>query len=267
MGSYTKCWRIWRYENVTPSYDKFYYVTEGEFYLNINDHEFIAKKGQLFFLPFNSTQSYYHISDNTATKYWFHAIYKCNEMDISQLLNLPYYIEVPQKDHNYITGLFKKILNEEVAIPIADKLEQKAAMLELLAYYIQRASANPESHLTEKRLVRDAQLREIIQYIEDHLSEDITVQELCQIPHFHPNYFIRYFKAGIGCPPRDYINKRRMERAKQLLQNEKISIQDVARITGFKSSYYFSRLFKQKTGFTPTDYRLISHAKPTSEEK
>ena len=39
-GAYTQCWQSWRYDNVTPAYNKLYYVVDGEFYLKINDAEY-----------------------------------------------------------------------------------------------------------------------------------------------------------------------------------------------------------------------------------
>ena len=80
--------------------------------------------------------------------------------------------------------------------------------------------------------------------------------------HFHPNYFIRYFKEATGLSPMEYISNLRIEHAKRMLQTEEMAIQDIAKAVGFKSSYYFARIFKRKTGFTPTDYRLVSSSKP-----
>ena len=71
-GAYTQCWQSWRYDNVTPAYNKLYYVVDGEFYLKINDAEYQAQAGQMFLLPYNSTQTYYHFSSHLATKYCVH---------------------------------------------------------------------------------------------------------------------------------------------------------------------------------------------------
>ena len=76
-GAYTQCWQSWRYDNVTPAYNKLYYVVDGEFYLKINDAEYQAQAGQMFLLPYNSTQTYYHFSSHLATKYWVHFTAPC----------------------------------------------------------------------------------------------------------------------------------------------------------------------------------------------
>ena len=93
-GAYTHLWKSWRYDNVMPGYDKLYYIVDGEFYLKINDQEYTAKKGQVFLLPFNSNQTYYHTTDNLATKYWAHFTMPCKNKDLLTLVDLPHYIQV-----------------------------------------------------------------------------------------------------------------------------------------------------------------------------
>ena len=93
-GAYTQCWQSWRYDNVTPAYNKLYYVVDGEFYLKINDAEYQAQAGQMFLLPYNSTQTYYHFSSHLATKYWVHFTAPCKDRDLLELISLPHFINV-----------------------------------------------------------------------------------------------------------------------------------------------------------------------------
>lgn len=65
----------------------------------------------------------------------------------------------------------------------------------------------------------------------------------------------------------EYISNLRIEHAQRMLQSNDLAIQEIAVKIGFKSSYYFSRIFKKKTGFTPSDYRLTSSSKPIYPDK
>ena len=253
-GDYTKCWDIWRYENVKPGYNKFYYIVDGECYIKIDDKEYVASKGMLFLLPYNSTQTYHHISENYVTKYWFHFTLSCNDKDLLELITLPHYIDV--QEPKKVRDLFTKIINLDEETTIQAKLMQKSYIMQLFAYYYEHASNKQD------RIFKDDKIATILSYIENNLNQDLNVPDLSNILHLHPNYFIHYFKNMVGKPPMEYINNLRIERAKKLLQSENISIGDIAVQIGFTSSYYFSRIFKKKTGFTPSDYRLIAHAKP-----
>lgn len=119
-------------------------------------------------------------------------------------------------------------------------------LFQLLAYYIEHSNL-PDA----KDMFKDEKLAGLMLYIEEHLPDTLTINELCGIMHFHPNYFIRYFKEATGLSPMEYISNLRIEHAKRMLQTEEMAIQDIAKAVGFKSSYYFARIFKRKTGSRP----------------
>ena len=91
-------------------------------------------------------------------------------------------------------------------------------------------------------------------YIEENIHREITLQELADKVYFTPTYFIRRFKILWGVAPMKLVNKVRIEKAKQLLLNNELSVSQVARKCGYKSLHYFSRAFKQEEGISPTDY-------------
>lgn len=86
------------------------------------------------------------------------------------------------------------------------------------------------------------------------VQPELSVKELAAACGYHENYFSAVFKADLGCPPRRYINLQRINRAKELLLFSDINVTEVAETLGFSSIHYFSRLFRQVTGLTPTEY-------------
>ena len=101
------------------------------------------------------------------------------------------------------------------------------------------------------------QLKQIAGYIESHLAEEITLEDLAAIVHFHPNYFISFFRRYFGMPPLKYVSAARLERAKLLLRTTQDSVASIAEQTGFHGLYHFSRRFKEYTGFSPSDFRRL----------
>ncbi len=236
--------------SVLINYDRFYFIAEGECVIEVNGVKNIAKRGQLFFLPVGSEQTLYTEDSKTVKKYWFHCSLPCGDKDFSELCELPLFINV--EDFDFIESLFQGILALENDISLSAKLQQKAEILRLLSFYM---SATNNSEVSVEH---DVKISYIVSYIEQNLHREITLAELSSLVHFHPAYFIRYFKASVGKTPVSYINERRIKQAQSLLLSENETIQSISRKTGFQSPYYFSRFFKKKTGMSPTEYRNVA---------
>ena len=101
----------------------------------------------------------------------------------------------------------------------------------------------------------DVQFIRLINYIDQHLSEHITLELLSDFVHFNKSYLTERFKDMWGIPPMKYVNGIRIERAKELLAKTDKSITVIAEETGFSSIHYFSRYFKEKEHMTPQAYR------------
>lgn len=99
------------------------------------------------------------------------------------------------------------------------------------------------------------QIQQTIEYIEDHLDEEINIENLAKIASLSPFYFQRLFSRLIKKPVGEYIKLRRMAKATvALLQRDKRII-DIALDLGFTSHEHFSRTFKDTFGMTPDEYR------------
>ena len=95
-----------------------------------------------------------------------------------------------------------------------------------------------------------------ITYINEHFSEEISVEKLaslCGISHYH---FIRVFKQETGYTPHEYILNRRMASARYLLRNSDLPVKEICYDTGFSSESVFCNAFKKHNGMTPKEYRL-----------
>ncbi|WP_462409558.1 response regulator transcription factor [Neobacillus sp. Marseille-QA0830] len=101
------------------------------------------------------------------------------------------------------------------------------------------------------------------QWIKSNLHENITIKKIAQQVYMNPNYFCDYFKAQTGETILDYVTTVRLEKAKELLGNTDLKIADIALSVGYQDTKYFSRLFKQWLGITPSQYR--DHPPASSE--
>ena len=93
----------------------------------------------------------------------------------------------------------------------------------------------------------------ISRYIQDHISEKITVEQLSDLYHYNPNYFIEVFKKEANCTPYQYILRVRMQKAVQLLRRRE-NIKMVSEAVGYADISSFCRVFKKYYGVTPANY-------------
>ena len=94
-------------------------------------------------------------------------------------------------------------------------------------------------------------LQRAIAYIQDHLAENISLAEMAQEVGMSQHHFCRLFKQSTGIAPYQYVIQQRLERAKQLLLQNKLSIAEVAQEVGFSEQSQLSRHLKRATGLTP----------------
>jgi len=99
------------------------------------------------------------------------------------------------------------------------------------------------------------QQRKLAQYIEEHLAEDVTLASLAELAQLSPYHFSRAFKQSFGMPPHRYLTSRRVERAKTLLMERKLSVTEIGLDVGFSETSAFTAVFRKLTGRTPTEYR------------
>jgi AraC family transcriptional regulator len=98
-------------------------------------------------------------------------------------------------------------------------------------------------------------LQRAIAYINDHLGEGLSLHKIAAVVEISPYYFARLFKEATGVALHRYLTNRRMEKAKQLLSEQNLSIVQVAKQVGIGSQSHFNRLFRNYTGTTPNAYR------------
>ena len=93
------------------------------------------------------------------------------------------------------------------------------------------------------------------EWIKNNLGENISIKKIAQQVYMNPNYFCDYFKNQTGETILDYVTSARLEKAKELLEKTDLKIYDIAISVGYQDTKYFSRLFKQWLGQTPSQFR------------
>lgn len=153
-------------------------------------------------------------------------------------------------------------LNEQISAKVAiyklTSVDSHSSWLEAAQYLFDISSAifqllqSNESNLSQRMLTR------VVEYIDMHLADDLTLTQLAQVGGFNASYLSRLFKQLMGIGPSDYISRKRMELAKRLLTETNDKIQEVAFKAGYLSAHSFTRAFRTDTGISPTEWRIIA---------
>lgn len=251
IATYTKVPPTWKDYDYTPEFNKLYFITEGEGYIKVGNQEFYPRPGELYLLPAGVIQSYGTISEHTFGKYWCHFTSKLGELSLFDVVETSPYVTIQNTDE--MTGHFQRLIHHHISNDFTAGFRIRSILLEIIATYLELSDT---VKLNTKTSSTFEKMSSVLKHIEDHLASHITIEELAQLAHFQPNYFIHVFKSFTGISPIQYINRMRMEKAGQLLLFTPMNISAIADSLGLELSY-FSRMFKEHSGYSPSTYREL----------
>ncbi len=152
-----------------------------------------------------------------------------------------------------LDGLFLKL-----GVCFLDRATGEAGALRIhslfykLLYECQKAVMRKDASLPAN--VADVPVLQVREYIDEHFKEPCTLEMLAQTVHLSPNYLHTLFRKRLGKTPLEYLTEKRIAYAKRLLLAGKYSLSEIALDAGFCSQSHFSKVFRQKTSCTPTQY-------------
>jgi signal transduction histidine kinase/AraC-like DNA-binding protein len=133
-----------------------------------------------------------------------------------------------------------------------------ATVLRKGLFSVEETLAHLDAALERKRkLSVDAQrlVRQAMAYLHEHYAEAISRDDLARHVGMSDDYLTHCFRQEVGMTPIAYLNRYRVDQAKQLLKDTSQSITDIALAVGFSDSGYFSRVFRREVGLSPEAFR------------
>lgn len=113
---------------------------------------------------------------------------------------------------------------------------------------------------------RTGPARSIAEYLYENRTREVTLRELSEHFHYHPNYISRRTQELTGRSVRQLLIDYRLQSARDLLLCSAKPVKQIAEESGFVNANYFSRLFRQKTGMSPTEFRSSCRLNPIHRE-
>ncbi len=113
-------------------------------------------------------------------------------------------------------------------------------------------------NLTEDKSISDQSvIFSAKKYLESNYQQPISMEQLAEHLGYKSTWILKVFTREEGVPPGQYLQRYRVEKAKEMLKQTKLTITKVALENGFSNSQYFSQVFKKYTGMLARDYRKI----------
>ncbi len=139
-----------------------------------------------------------------------------------------------------------------------DAAVYRRKLLDFFEVHLMQIDRTPQLQTTPPPCIKSAnfaQLQDVLRFVSEHYSEDLSIKDLAEIADMKPSYFAQVFRTQMGVSPHKYVIKKRVESARRLLESTNLSAQRIAIETGFGSQSHFTTTFSKVMGVTPAQYR------------
>ena len=225
------------------------YVAEGMAHFRLGEVSYDVGKGGVFIYPPEVPQNYYYILAEKPDIFWLHFT---GREAAGLLSGLGLVTGQPMQLHGKeeLQELFEKIIIE-LRFERPNYTQMAAVFFHQLLITLSRQYQNEG---LEKQTYH-SMFDEVINRFHHDYQREINIAALAEEYHTSCSWFIREFKKYSGYSPKQYITNLRLQHARELLDNQYLSVNNVASLVGYENQLYFSRVFRKYTGLSPSEYR------------
>ena len=224
------------------------FIDEGELEVAFRDEMFVAKKNDIVILDCRY-EHIYHAQSN----FKFHYIHFAGSSSF-EYASLLYELNQSALLENACTDTLNSAFQNLRALARSQTNAQNEHRISVYLHMVlcELAESCYSIPATANELIEQS-----IRFMEEHITESVSLDEIAAHINLSKYYFNRLFSKHIGMTPHRYFTNLRIQRAKRLLMTTSASVEEVSAQGGFDTSCNFIRLFKQRTGMTPTAFRKI----------
>lgn len=225
------------------------YCTKGKGVLCIDGKSIEIPPDTAFFLPSGYPHEYYPVTDNWDIHWVVPDGYACDDLLLYLGLDKPVVFEI--KNMALIEHFFSKMHESIRGDSINGNMRASGYLYNFLIELFNQKNSVRIVRTSNRAIVT------AIDHINDCYMNKITMTELCRVTELSKQQLCRLFKRYLNSRPMEYIAKRRIQAAKELLSSTDMSVEEISERVGFCSGSYFCKLFSRYEGMTPTQFRNI----------
>ncbi|MBN1674175.1 MAG: AraC family transcriptional regulator [Kiritimatiellae bacterium] len=224
----------------------FEYVVRGRMTANIDSESYPLSAGDVIILPYDRPSMLDSLPGVPWFKAWITA--QGNMLDaLVSAYNLKYANHVAQCP---VKHLYKRAFRISASADLDRHEKQKQLTVTFYELLVELAAVRAR----RRSSISEAVFR-MKSYLDNRIEEKVSLDELSELTHLCKAHLIRTFKQEMGVSPYAYLLTQKLEHAKLLLSTSDLRVKEVARRVGFSNEYYFSNVFKARTGVAPSGYR------------
>ena len=258
----------WGNEDISSPFARIYFIKQGRAVLHMEHYDIEATPGHMYLIPTYMPHAYecdpgfgfYYLfiyqrlreKGNIFDLYEFPLEVNANEaarLLFDNYCNLYPQLNLPTRDASAFDRhpAYSDYAEAFGKMDFYEQLQLQGMVMILFSYFIKHA------HLREE--AADERTRIVLDYISQHISKPIDIEELADCACLTKSYLIRRFRMVMGITPMQYVQKKKIQQAQALLLSTTHSIAEVGVAVGIPDTSYFIRLFHRQLGFTPQEYR------------
>ncbi len=158
------------------------------------------------------------------------------------------------EDLHELVTLFSYEVAKNIPLLSLDKAP-KGSVMEEEIYLMDLIDMAAQAAATDRRDRYERPFAFVRRYIDEHLDKPLSVEEVASLVGISGKYFSKLFRDYLGAPFIEYVNQKKMEKARQLLGQGAATVKEVAEATGFTDTNYFSRVFRRRWGISPSSLK------------
>lgn len=132
------------------------------------------------------------------------------------------------------------------------------SLSQLIAVHLLREHADQASDGAGVHRLQAHKLAKVIRFMEDHLGETVTLDDLANVAQLSRYHFSRTFVRALGVTPMQHLAALRLSEARRLLASTDLAVEDIARLVGHASASHFAQRFRAVMGVSPRAFRLMA---------
>ncbi|MFZ2656500.1 MAG: AraC family transcriptional regulator [Victivallales bacterium] len=242
--------REWKSEHHSDPFGRIYLIESGSGFVEHHGRRFILRPGNLYLIPAHTELSFG--CGKRVVICWFHFnVLLENGTDLFSRIAVPYEIESGKTDAT--RDNFIRLIDLFGQDSVYKEFQQRACLLHILSLFLKESDCSPEI-VSHERIIR---FRPILKQIEDNIYGKLTVCGLASQMKMEPESFSRAFSRCFGTSPVQYIQRKKIARARKIMSETDRKLQDIAEELGFTDAFHFSKTFKRLTGKSPKDFRSL----------
>ncbi len=264
--NYFECESTFCYKGERHNFWELVYVDKGKLIIETEDDSITLGQGQCIFHKPN--EFHVHKADGTSAPNYFVLCFVCNSSHMQFFRNKRF--DLSSQMRRYISNIIKEARNVFVLPQTSSQNKElevspnetiggqqmiRTYLEQLLISLVREQYGKTNLPTGGSETLEENLVGQMIRKLNMYIYQRVSVEQFCKEMNYSKAYLSRIFLNECGCTIHDYITDRKVREAKKLIREHIYNFTQISDMLCFSNPFYFSRVFKKKTGMSPSEYK------------